>query len=169
VTSVTVLQHIPHEEQPQVVRKLRTLLRDGGHALLLENVADDAPHVFSRSVDGWRRLFESSRFSIVAERPYDYSPSLRLLGALTRRLRGARSEAATPETYLVPAADGPPRRRLASAVLRAAQRGAVAVDRVIEPRLVARAAPLPSVHHGYLLRASVSSTASASRGAARGW
>src|SRR5688572_26487965 len=45
VNSVTVIQHNPHAEQQTIVRRLRALLRPGGHALIMENTVDRLPHV----------------------------------------------------------------------------------------------------------------------------
>jgi SAM-dependent methyltransferase len=153
-TSVTVIQHIPYPEQAAALARLRALLAPGGWALMLENVRDRGPHVYSHSIPGWIELIADSGLSVQSVRRYDYSPALRTLTWFRRRL--GPSEAArrsSPESYLVPS---PPDRPLASlkrAGVRAATRLVVAADAVVEPALVRRNPRLPTVHCGFLVRA----------------
>jgi SAM-dependent methyltransferase len=151
VTSVTVLQHIPFEEQATVVNRLRDLLTVGGHAVFLENIHDQAPHVFSRSLAGWLDLFQSSGLRPLRVRRYDYNPSLRLAAWIKASLMGRRHEPnLSPETYLTNRPLSHPR-RLARTAARVLDRVALSVDSVIEVELVRRGSELPSIHCGFLL------------------
>ena len=78
ISSVTVVQHIPFQEQDAVLSKIRKLICDDGYALLLENICDQDLHVFSHSIDGWKKKFSDAGFSVVAIQRYDYSPFLRI-------------------------------------------------------------------------------------------
>ncbi len=98
VSTVTVLQHLPHEEQERAIGVIGGLLRRGGHAIVLENTSDwRSPTVFANTAQDWAAKFDSSGMSLVQSRPYDYSPALRSYYALTRsaraRLRNDTSEA----------------------------------------------------------------------------
>jgi hypothetical protein len=53
-----------------------------------EKIQDQAPHVFSRTIDGWREAFESSGFRNVGTRRYDHSVFVRLYSRLTQPLAG---------------------------------------------------------------------------------
>ena len=68
---VTVLQHVPRAEQEDAVAALARVLAPGGRLIAFELVdpGDSASHVFARSADAWRALFES-----VGLRPIDYAP-----------------------------------------------------------------------------------------------
>jgi hypothetical protein len=154
VSSVTVIAHNPFEEQPALIRKLRDLTEPGGHAIILENAADQAAHVFSNSPAGWERLFADAGFELVTSRAYDYSPAIRLVAGMrrmaSRALPGRRNGG---RQYVDPTADrdlpGGIVRRLDTLV----QLGAVKVDHRIEPQLLRRQVNVPSVHRGFLFRA----------------
>jgi SAM-dependent methyltransferase len=152
VTSVTVVQHIPFSEQASAIRKLHDLLKPGGHALLLENVSDQAPHVSSRSIDGWGQLFESNELEPVAVRRYDYNPTLRLVTWMRQVVSPpAGVTSARPDEYLTQQGETPAG-VAARAVLRGLQRIAVVTDGAIEPGLISRNPQLSCVHCGFLLR-----------------
>lgn len=161
VSSVTVLQHLPHGEQARAVDAMRRAVEDGGHAIVLENLRDQAPHVFPRSIDGWTDLFSEHGFGLVATVPYDYNPSLRVIAMLREavrgRMRGAPSEGervwSTPAARAEHPNGAGPIVATARAVSVGFQRIAVAVDSRIEPELVARRAPFATVHCGFLFRA----------------
>jgi 2-polyprenyl-3-methyl-5-hydroxy-6-metoxy-1,4-benzoquinol methylase len=145
ISSVTVLQHIPFDEQTAVIRRLRELTTSGGHAIVLEHIIDQSPHVFSRTVEGWRAVFHEAGFECLAARRYNYSRALRSYSSLRRRLK-------QPHWRTVPDAELRPEDLVArksqrvgaglSRLLRLGDRAllrmAVAVDRVLEPGLVSR-------------------------------
>ncbi len=152
LVSVTVIQHVPFDEQDAVIARMRELCAPGAYAIVLENVRDQDPHVFANSIRGWRTKFEQRGFSLVTMQRYDYSPFLRLVAALRRganRALGRRAPAESPES-LVGAGGG---RDAMSVASDAAKRVAVSLDSLIEPLLIAQNVPLPSVHCGLLFRA----------------
>ena len=87
VSSVTVLQHIPFDEQHTAIRQLRELVKVGGYLLILENIQDQGAHMFAHSMDGWVRLFDQQGFQLVAVRRYDYSPCIRTYRASIRSIK----------------------------------------------------------------------------------
>jgi SAM-dependent methyltransferase len=104
VSSVTVLQHIPPDEQPRAVGKLAEMLRSGGHAVILENIHDQGVHVFANSIEGWVERFRRAGFELIQLQRYDYSPGLRIdeqrrRRASRRRSGGLQQAPLTPETY----------------------------------------------------------------------
>jgi SAM-dependent methyltransferase len=166
VTSVTVIQHIPFDEQLRAIAKISSLVRTGGHALLLENVHDQGAHVFARSIDGWKRCFEDTGFETVAIERYDYSPTIRASGflvaegaSLARRL-GVLKKNEGPEVPHGEAATidaGPPSiaerlRQVGRSAGWMARRLAVAIDDRIEPALIRQKISVSTVHCGFLFR-----------------
>jgi 2-polyprenyl-3-methyl-5-hydroxy-6-metoxy-1,4-benzoquinol methylase len=159
VSSVTVLQHIPFGEQIPAVQKVRSTLIDGGHAIVLENIRDQAAHVFSRSIADWTDLFVGERLEVVTVRRYDYNPTLRAIG-LGRRLgrRVLRRSNGTGAAALNRGRAGrigysPKSAHSTPRPVALAQRVAVSVDSRLETPLVRRNVRLPTVHAGLLLRA----------------
>ena len=157
ISSVTVLQHNPFAEQDTIIRKLRAVTTAGGYLLALENVRDQASHVFSNSVSGWQARFRNAGFESVAIQRYDYSFLNRLYGDLRRRVASALKPSKSiaeiaPEEYM---ARTPDDRK--TALLRqldtGARRVAVAVDGVPEPLLIRSNLPLPTVHCAFLFKA----------------
>jgi SAM-dependent methyltransferase len=155
VSTVTVIQHVPFEQQTAVVERLRGLTADGGHVIALENVSDQAPHVFSRSIGGWRTLFERAGFKALAMRRYDYSPCLRSLKLLMRGLPSAATSARpdTAETLNAPRPRHPvAARRIGRSARLAVMRACTVVDGAIEPICIRLGLAAPSVHCGFLFR-----------------
>jgi len=150
-TSVTVIQHAPVEAQEAMVERLGALVKPGGHALLLENVADQTPHVFARSIDGWTSLFERFGFRLERLHRYDYSPMNRSIDWLAGRISSRRSTMRPGGAGADPVQMGVARW---GTPVRVARRLAVAVDYPVEAALLALDRPLPSTHCGFLFRAS---------------
>jgi SAM-dependent methyltransferase len=157
ISTVTVIQHVPFEEQVTVVERLQSLMRAGGHVIALENVSDQGPHVFARSSGEWRKLFQAAGFEPLEERPYDYSPGRRSLERLKRRLVSARRGPGSPPTAETLNTTGQrvtgSSRRLGASAYRAVLRACVGVDAAIEPGCIRLAPPVPTVHCGFLFRA----------------
>jgi SAM-dependent methyltransferase len=158
VTSVTVIQHNPFEEQERMVRAIAHTLRDDGHVVILENLLVQSPHVFSRSVEGWQTLFFGAGLCCVAVRRYDYSPFSRAGAAVMHRLRwlshrSRRLEeqaAAEPESYLTrEPVRGSTGTRL-RAMRREIRRACVALDDLSERCLMPLNLPRGAVHAGLL-------------------
>jgi SAM-dependent methyltransferase len=165
VSCVTVIQHNPFSEQEAIIRKLRTITNPGGHALVLENVRDQAPHVFANSIEEWQTKFERAGFESIAAIRYDYSIFSRLYKAFTRKLvstaRRSRSKDVgehehSPEVYETEKLSDPRNYALQSPLRLldyGAKRLVVAVDGLLEPRLILSNVPLPTVHCGLLFKA----------------
>jgi 2-polyprenyl-3-methyl-5-hydroxy-6-metoxy-1,4-benzoquinol methylase len=157
ISSVCVLQHNPFPEQDAMIRKLRAMIQPEGYVLALENVRDQAPHVFSNSLSGWQARFGNAGFESVAIQRYDYNFLNRLYGALRRRaasvLKSSKSIAEiTPEKYLTRTPGGR-KTTLLRHLDTGASRVAVAVDGVPEPLLIRSNLRLPTVHCGFLFKA----------------
>jgi 2-polyprenyl-3-methyl-5-hydroxy-6-metoxy-1,4-benzoquinol methylase len=158
VSSVTVIQHVPFEEQKVVIRKLRELLRRGGYVVMLENIYDEAPHVFSRAIDDWNEVFEDAGFRNVAIQRYDYSLFIRLYSWLTQPLVSAlrpqrsRGKGLTPEELATPR-DLRRSVKVTRAIYDLPKRLAVGLDTMVEPVLMRGNMPLPTVHCGFIFQA----------------
>ena len=157
VSSVTVIQHIPADEHALVIRKIRSLVKTGGYALILENIRDHLPHVFAHPIAEWQARFQQAGFRLIARRRYDYSVCLRTYEWLTRRVvipllarhrHFPDTSDLTPERFLARLEPHP--LRVVNDVLRSL---AVIPDAVMETCLVAGNVPLPSVHCGFLFEA----------------
>lgn len=160
VSSVVVIHMNPYEEQPVVIRKIREMLKEGGHVIVLEGIWEsEEPFNFPRTAEGWIEAFEGSGFRAVAHRYYNYNFLWRSGSRLTSALRGGRSGAAKPgekEATLeeVAMASGNSRgewdkrspRKLAT-------RLAIELDAFIEPVLARANKPLTASHCGFLFRA----------------
>jgi 2-polyprenyl-3-methyl-5-hydroxy-6-metoxy-1,4-benzoquinol methylase len=156
ISTVTVVQHIPLEEQVAVVRRLRALMRTGGHVIALENVRDQAPHVFARSIGEWRELFHDAGFEPLEERPYDYSPCSRSLRRLIDAAAARRAPSAnpTPATLNTRAGSGVAAKGAwQRSAHRAALRACIRLDAALEPTWIRLSPPVPTVHCGFAFRA----------------
>jgi 2-polyprenyl-3-methyl-5-hydroxy-6-metoxy-1,4-benzoquinol methylase len=150
ITSVTVIQHVPFHEQDAVIARLAQLCARDGYVMALENVRDQDPHVFARSIRGWRTAFEGAGFTMVTMQRYDYSPMLRMVSLLRSIARRALRRR-MPESPSGLVASGGSQDGL-SVVSNAAKRAAVAIDSMIEPLLITQNVPLPTVHCGFLFK-----------------
>ncbi len=152
ISSVTVIQHNPFEHHPALASKIRSLTRDGGHLMLLENVRDRSSYTFPHPPGEWIELFHKAGFESVAVRPYDFSPML-------RAVLNARSAVGTrkgPEPEAAAEHDRPAAPRGSSpahAAMMVALRAATAIDRPIERVLARRRGGRRSIHCGFLFRA----------------
>jgi SAM-dependent methyltransferase len=157
---VTVLMHVPFDEQPRAARAIRDALVAGGHLLLLESLREQGPSAFSHSPARWKRLLGDCGFRLVAFRRYDYNPGLRAVSWARRRSHlaflprdqvpeGASEFGRLPErSYLLGGL-----RRVGKRCLPLAQRAAVAMDARIEPLLIRHNPTFGSVYAGFLLEA----------------
>jgi SAM-dependent methyltransferase len=158
VSCVTVLQHLPFEEQPRTVARLRDLTVPGGHAVVLENVRHQSPDHFSRDIAGWKSMFENAGFRTLALEAYNYSLALRAAGRV-RSLFPASGGGDTGSRVESVVAARPDREResgvrgLLRSGHRALLRGAVALDTRLEPLLVARRTPFAPTNCGFLFQA----------------
>lgn len=151
ISSVTVIQHIPHDVQEPVIEKLRGFLRLGGHAIILENVRDQGPHVFSNTIGDWQAKFHKAGFMTVAIQRYDYNPLLRFLSGASLLYRPRNDEIELRPTAFaeeIGREDGWVR-----SAYRLSQRVAIVLDNALERFLVRENMNLPSIHCGFLFRA----------------
>jgi trans-aconitate methyltransferase len=149
ISSVTVLQHLPFDEQVIAVRKMRELAKPGGFVIILENIADQGQHVFANSIENWQALFSSCSFRPVAIRRYDYSPGTRSV-ALLRRVKQILGWKAMKIESMAAGAEAPRQNR---GVRDALTWIGVKVDVPIESLLVRCNVKLPTVHCGFLFEA----------------
>ena len=161
VSSVTVVQHVPFEEQDAMIHKMRALLKDNGHAIILENIHDQGPHVFSNSIKEWRAKFEKAGFDLLAWQRYDHSFFLRFLkltaSGLQRAiptLRRHRSEAeVVPELFMASLDQKGGMKYFLRQMYRPVQGLAVGLDSLLEPLLIRCQFKFPTVHCGFLFKA----------------
>jgi SAM-dependent methyltransferase len=101
VLAITVLQHLP-EMQEEAVLGARRALRPGGHFLLVEVL--DRPgiawqaHMYPRSAKVWRETIAAAGLTMVAERPVEHLPIVRLIERFrrgTREASGSRAPGAS--------------------------------------------------------------------------
>ncbi len=154
ICSVTVIQHVPFEEQKVVLRRLRGLAVSGGHLIALENVRDQKADVFANSEAEWQEKFREAGFVAIAARHYDYSPFLRAKAWLGKRLR-KDSELSMVEIKRRSRAGPGPRwgQRFISGGKTAATGVCVALDSLIEPVCLALTPSFSGRHCGFLLKA----------------
>jgi SAM-dependent methyltransferase len=160
VSCVTVLQHLPFEQQEAAVGRLRALTKPDSHAIVLENVRFQAPAHFSRSVAGWRELFEAAGFETCSLRTYNFSPALRFCerargifaSSRDRQQREVGVEDVVAPDREATGPDSVPRQILRGGH-RTVLRAAVAIDNRVEPLLIGRRPPLAPTNCGYLFRA----------------
>jgi len=169
ISAVTVVQHIPFDEQSKVFKKFREIIKPGGYIIMLDSIYYQTPHVFSHTVKEWQTKVEKVGFSCIAIQRYDYTPFLRLssktmalLFMLTLRRRPIIDMPSTPETLdgasPVYVSKGGHRNffgwldnvtlgdRLPGLVLR--------LDAIVEPVLVRANIPFYARHCGFLFRAT---------------
>lgn len=160
VSSVTVLQHLPFDEQARGVTRLRDLTALGGHAVVLENIRHQAPDRFARTVTDWKSLFENMGFRTVALQPYNYSLALGVCGrlrALVSAGAGEQRAGLRVESVVAARQDGEGSESLPHELLRLSHRTllrlAVVVDTRAEPLLIGRRTPFAPTNCGFLFQA----------------
>ena len=159
VSSVTVVQHNPFFDQQAIIQKIKTITKPGGHALFLENVRDQEPHVFANSVSEWKSKFRRAGFELIAIQRYDYNfftrSYLAFAQSLVSLLRRQRSKGVdkTKEPF------GDKGRKISSlrSSLRSINFGIIRVtikiDSLLEPIFMHYNVQLfPTVHCAFLLR-----------------
>jgi 2-polyprenyl-3-methyl-5-hydroxy-6-metoxy-1,4-benzoquinol methylase len=158
ITSITVIQHVPFEEQINLVARIGELLRPGGRVIILENIRDQTPHVFARTTSSWVQLFEDHGIQIVASHKYDYNPAITLLSNIQKRLSQLKPDGADADPTSVSdynqAKTSPQGSRSVKSILRrgaaVARRIAGFIDAWLEPRLIERQSSMTAGHCGFL-------------------
>jgi len=87
ILSVTVLQHIRWEDQPDVIQRHANLLLPGGYFIILESIdtMDHSAYVFPNPISTWQDHFKSAGFRLVAAEGTEYVP----IAKIPRMLRKA--------------------------------------------------------------------------------
>jgi len=157
ISAVTVIQHIPFDEQDVVFQKLRGFLRVNGYAIMLESIHYQTPHVFSNTIQEWQARVESAGFRCMAIQRYDYSPFLRLHSWIVQRLMlmlrrsHLNDTVLTPETIVASSIGG--HRNFFSSLDSAATRLSLGLDTMLESILIYSNVALPARHCGFLFKA----------------
>ena len=144
VSSVTVLQHHPGITQSKLIRKLHTLVRSGGHAIILENIHDQGANVFANTPAQWVQKFHDAGFKLLRQQTYDHSPLLRTHSLLMRAVGSLAVRLGRPPAPRL-------RKLLRTPLL---WESLMRVDNALEPALMR--APLPArlaVHCGFVFQA----------------
>ena len=83
VNSVTVLQHLPEENQRVAIDLISKWLKPGGTFVLLENIADfSAPHVFAHRTKEWVGMVEAAGLTPTSIWSSNFEPLFRLASNL---------------------------------------------------------------------------------------
>ncbi len=166
ISTVTVIQHVPFEEHDRIIAKISALLRPGGYALVLENILDQFPNVFSHRLAEWQAKFEQAGLRCLRTSRFNYDLFIRLhrwmAGKTVSALRPGRdaSEQAreaelTPEKFVnlsVPAEAQSGKKSALHTLNHGAQRLAVLLDALVEPVLIRLNPGLTAAHCGFLFR-----------------
>jgi len=170
ISTVTVIQHIPYEEQDVVIRKMRQMLKPGGHVIALENLLDHSANTHSNSIAVWKNKFEKAGFTTVAVQRYDYIPFLRMyMWAAGKIYRASISDktfnemGVTPETLVTVQKDVSPlyhqearkgMRKIIHELFNAGKAVAIVFDTVAETALIWANWNFSTIHCGFVFKAS---------------
>jgi SAM-dependent methyltransferase len=72
VSAVTVIQHIPPQEQVRALSEMARVLRPGGYLFLIELIRGHGSHVFSRLPDEWIGQVSALGVGLVSWRGHEY-------------------------------------------------------------------------------------------------
>jgi SAM-dependent methyltransferase len=72
VSAVTVIQHIPPQEQVRALSEMVRVLRPGGYLFLIELIRGHGSHVFSRPPDDWIGQVSALGVGLVSWRGHEY-------------------------------------------------------------------------------------------------
>jgi 2-polyprenyl-3-methyl-5-hydroxy-6-metoxy-1,4-benzoquinol methylase len=97
--SVTVVQHIPREEQLGVLREINRVVKPGGYLVICESIdiGDPSAHVFGNTLDGWLEMVCDAGFHLVAQSACEYMPQVRIF-QWARSLWQGKARGSLPQT-----------------------------------------------------------------------
>jgi SAM-dependent methyltransferase len=77
--SVTVLQHLPPDDQEASLREIHRLLQPGGYLMLCESIdlSDKSDYIFPNSLAGWEAHFDRTGFEVVNRRGCEFIPFIK--------------------------------------------------------------------------------------------
>lgn len=90
INAVSVMETIPHVEQPEVARRIAAALAPGGHVVLLAALGHPSANAYPRDADGWERLFAGAGLVLVERLAFGWEPLRRTAAAVVGRAAPSR-------------------------------------------------------------------------------
>jgi 2-polyprenyl-3-methyl-5-hydroxy-6-metoxy-1,4-benzoquinol methylase len=93
--SVTVLQHVPRQQQLAALRAVWRALKPGGLLLACEttDARNPSAHIFGNSSERWLELFQEAGYQLVGQGGCEYLPHVRLFQWLRQAWQRSRPSA----------------------------------------------------------------------------
>lgn len=152
VSAVTVIQHIPPNEQRESLQEMARVLKPGGHLLLIDLIRGNGPHIFPRSPASWIAEGSSTGLSPVEWHGQEYFLLDRAFVKLTHALRSFVKPQSAPGLPVQPEdlSDPMKARSAAGSLYWAARRITCKVSEWLEP-LARNVCPNEWATHGLFL------------------
>lgn len=87
ISSITVIQHIPYNEQIFALDEIQRVVKKEGYLLMIENIRHIDSHVFGRGYKEWKSLLEDRGFELISLYGCGYAPLFQILNDLIRFCR----------------------------------------------------------------------------------
>jgi SAM-dependent methyltransferase len=150
VSAVTVIQHIPPQEQVRALSEMVRVLRPGGYLVLIELIRGHGLHVFSRLPDDWIGQLSTLGAGLVSWRGHEYFLFDRGFVYSVQKLRALAGYPVSEDSSPSSGPTGGVLPDLARRVYWTFRRGAVALSVCAEP-LFERVCPDSFATHGVFL------------------